>query len=165
MVNPGAGTGVEDAKASIRAGSLMNIEALNAALKIKFDTDVNNWHLNMLSGQPIPEDRRKPPVPPMKWELGKPDRDGYEWPVQGNTPIAPVPEAVFYHGITRAQQVAELQADVTDIGIEFADGEFQSGPLDTRPTGYRVKLTKPDGTVITLQKMRTPFGARYEQVG
>lgn len=137
----------------------------NSQRKARYLTAYANYVTNMSSGQVIPLARRAAPIPEMAQIVSDPDKDGYVRALESKTPVVAQGEDVFYHGITRAEQIAALQPDVTDVGIEFATGEFQAGPLDTRATGYKFTLTRPDGTVITLQKMRTPFGARYEQVG
>lgn len=165
LVNFGGGTGVEDVKASLRAGSLIEISSLNAALKYKFYTDVTNWHINMMSGQSLPPERQLPPVPPMAWELAPPDKDGYEFPQIGTTPIAPVPEAVFYHGITIAQQNAAKPPNVFELGHATGNpGWWSVGFDDTMQIGFKKSFPGPDGNMITVQKVGFPFGNKYEQI-
>lgn len=157
-------TSSDTAKANILASSTAKVDALNADELFRFNQSVDNWHINMLSGQPMSEDRRKPPVPPMKWELAPPDKDGYVWPQQGNTPIAAVPDAVFYHGITVAEQRGALTPGVTDIGhLTGNAGVYSAGPNDTQPVGF--KITIPTDPPMTLVKHAWgPFGYIYEQM-
>ncbi len=137
----------------------------NSQRKARYLTKYASYVSNMASGQPIPESRRVAPVPEMAQTLSAPDVQGYIRAVESNIPVVPQQQDVFYHGITIAEQNAAKAPDVTDIGKQFAPGWFQAGPNDTRPGGFKVTIPGPDGNMITLQKLTTPWGNKYEQVG
>jgi hypothetical protein len=157
-------TSLAAADQNSRASAEIEVAFYNKALLAAYQALVEAYNANMQSGQNVPLDRRKAPVPPMAYEVSEPNELGFVAAVQGNTPIAPQAPDAFFAGGPKPT----LDPNVTDIGDQWTgegnQGNYKAGPLDTRPAGFKTKVQLSNGTVIILQKVKTPFGGHYEQV-
>ena len=94
MPTDGFDTSLSASQANILATSKAQRDDLNAKLTKGYAATYAKYALNMHSGNPIPDDQRQPPKPPMAWELAPPDKDGYVWIQQGTTPVCPAGPAI-----------------------------------------------------------------------
>ncbi len=135
----------------------------NSQRKARYLSKYANYATNMASGEPIPAAQRVAPVPEMAQGLSDPDAQGFISAVETSTPVTPQLDDVFYHGITIAQQNAAKAPNVFELGGKTGNaGWFQVGTADTMPAGFEKTVPGPDGALMTVKKVCTPWGCSYE---
>ena len=137
------------------AASTAMAASLNANLLANYNYAVDQYNQNMASGQQVPPERQHAPVPAMAYELSKADAAGFQYPIQGTTPIAPQAPDAFYHG---APQVAK-PANVIHVGHAISGRWFTAGPGDTFANGMTTPpVTSDDGVTGIFEKFGAPVG-------
>jgi hypothetical protein len=147
-------TSLVAAQANQLASSTIMVGQLNDNLKSIYLTGFNNWKINVDAGR---WPNTNPPQPPMAYEISKADKNGFQWPVIGDTPVCdmpPIPEDHFTK--------PTLVPNTIDIGRNIGGSWFSVGPHDTFPAG---KTTPPipdlAGTLHTYEKFAAPVGAGW----
>lgn len=163
------------AQQMILQSSIVQRDQRNADLIVIFHSKWVDYASNMTSGGFVPPERRNPPAPPMGWELAPPDANGYVWIRIGSTPVCAQPLTPGYNGgmvpppsSPNAPPPPPGTEPVFDLGHPDGNntGWYSAGPDDTEPSGFKKTLPiGPGGTMITVMKIRVPFGGLYEQVG
>src|ERR1041384_533011 len=81
-------TSLAAAQANQLASSTIMVRQLNDNLKTIYLTGFNNWKISVDAGRIA---NTNPPQPPAGYEISKPDKNGFQWPVIGNTPVCDMP--------------------------------------------------------------------------
>ena len=154
------------AQQSILASSKAEVARRNGDAIFLYHGKYSDYVANMQSGEDVPADRRIPPTPPMAWELAPADANGYIWPQVGTTPVCPAGPAVpcnFDNQPTGHNAPAGAPV-VFSIGVSATPGWY-SAPGDNEPAGFQKTLPGPNGSMMTVVKVVTPWGGLYEVVG
>ena len=144
-------TSLESARANILASSTEQVQRLNDDLRVRFDSAMTDFNLNMASGQSGVNST--PPKAPFAYELAPPNEDGFVFYQISKTTriVGTVTPATFNAGAPQPPK----PKNVIDIGTNFFGKWWSVGPMDTFPCGM---TTPPQADGHIYEKYCAPVG-------